>query len=1069
MKKIILTNILLIAVMILGAQELYTIRGIVKDAITGEPLEGVSIYIASHHHTVTSGNSGAFMVQLTQPDTLLFSQVNYQPQKTGVTGNEKAIIILLNPELTALDEVIINTGYQKLKPNEVNGSVVVLDEKTLNQQTGSNILQRLEGLTSGLAFNPGNNNGNPENKTGINIRGLGTISGPLDPLIVLDNFIYEGFIDNINPNDVESVTILKDAAAASIWGARAGNGVIVITTKKGKAHQKPQIDFNAVVAITGKPDLMQLPAMDITDYIQLEQFLFGRGYFNSAINTRYTALSPAVEVFLAKRNGLISSADSAVRIEALTKVNNKQQFMDYAYRKAIMEQYSVNARGGGEWLTWAISGGLQRSVGNLHSTSDKLNFRFNNTYQPFKKLKLNLGAYYTHTTATTGRYDYSGSIRVNGRIIPYLPLTDENGKALPVAQQYRKEFTDTLGGGLLLNWDLYPLEEHLYYKGVDKTEQMIADVGLNYQLAGPLRLNLQYQYNIQRGEGQTIFNEESFEVRNMINLYSQLNRKAGTVKYIIPLGAIVNRTDKQLNSWNFRGQLDFGKRWGINNITALIGAEIREVAGISNSRKMYGFKENPISYTELDYVNTYPTLITGAFRGISPEAFLTETNNRFVSVFSNLSYLFKDRYSLSVSARKDGSNILGVSTNDKWKPLWSAGLGWALSNESFYNMTTVPYLKLRITYGRNGNLDLRRTALPLAQFFTDAATGLPAANINAINNPSLKWEQVAQTNLGIDFTFKNSVVSGSLDYYIKRGSDLYGETYYDYTAWGLSNRIIKNVADMKGHGIDLILNVKWLDRNLKWNSQLLYNYVNNKTTRYYTNNADLLLTLVTNGNSINPVVGKPLYSIAAYKWGGLDSLGNPLGYLNGVLSTNYTAIRTEATANRLEEGNLVYIGSAIPTSFGSITNTLQYKDFILSFNLMYKQGYYFRKPVLSYSSLVSGFSEGTADYGRRWQQPGDEKRTDVPSFIYPVNSSREAFYAGAEIHVLKGDHIRLQYVSLSYDLRLKNSVAIKGLQIYTNLANLGVVWRQNKEGIDPDYINSLPVSTTFTFGIRSSF
>jgi TonB-dependent SusC/RagA subfamily outer membrane receptor len=139
----------------------------------------------------------------------------------------------------------VNTGYQKLKPNEVNGAVTVIDKKTLNQQTGPGILERLEGVTSGLAFNRGFGNGNAQNKTGINIRGLSTINGPLDPLIVVDNFIYEGDIKNINPNDVESITILKDAAAASIWGARAGNGVIVITTKKGRLNERTKVDFNS--------------------------------------------------------------------------------------------------------------------------------------------------------------------------------------------------------------------------------------------------------------------------------------------------------------------------------------------------------------------------------------------------------------------------------------------------------------------------------------------------------------------------------------------------------------------------------------------------------------------------------------------------------------------------------------------------------------------------------------------------------------------------------------------------------------------------------------------------------
>ncbi len=1047
----------------------------VKGRVVNENNEPVvaTVQVKGTTNGTTSNADGYFELKgVDENVTLVISGISIESIEIKVNNKVALGNIVVKMRVKEVEEVVlVNTGYQQLKPNEVNGAVTIIDNKTLNQQTSTNILKRLEGVTSGLAFNRGWGNQTVNSQTGINIRGVGTINGPLDPLIVLDNFIFEGSIDNINPNDIDNITILKDAAAASIWGARAGNGVIVITTKKGKLNQAPRFDFNSAVTITNKPDLVQLPSMTISDYIEMEQFLFNQGYFNSTISNRYTALSPAVEVFLARRDGLITANDSLQQINALKEVNSREQFMKYGYRKALTQQYAVSASGGSNLLAWVIAGSLNKGIDALDGRNDKINLRFNNTYQPLKKLKLTLGVYYTNTIKLSGRSDYETATRINGKRIPYVPLVDEQGNSLPVPQVYRKAYTDTAGAGLLLNWSYYPLDDYKYDRTTTRAEQIVADVAFNYQLLKPLQINLQYQYQIQRSDGETISSLESYNARNTINLYSQINRVARTVNYIVPLGDILRKSENNLNSWNFRGQLNFDKRFGQHSITSIAGTEIREAISDGATRLLYGYIENPISYSNIDYVNRYPTFITGASRTIPSSTSLSKTTNRFVSFFSNFSYSYLGKYSLYGSARKDGSNILGVSTNDKWKPLWSAGFGWEISKESFYKLDAVPYLKLRLSYGHSGNVDLRRTALPIAQFFRDATTGLPMANIISVNNPELRWEQVAQNNIGLDFGGKNNRISGTIEYYFKKGTDLYGETPYDYTTTGMSATIIKNVAEMKGNGVDLLLNMKWIDQEFKWNTQLFYNYVSNKTTKYYTVAADRISTLLSGGNVISPVIGKPLYSIASYKWAGLDNQGNPQGYLDGLPSTDYNAILNQAIAEGIKGGNIIYIGSTIPTSFGSLINTVQYRNLQLSFNIGYKLGYYFKRPSLLYRSIVSGNDgPGTEDWSKRWQERGDEQTTSVPSFLYPVNDARDAFYANSEIQIHRGDHVRLQYINLSYDLPIKKpQFPFKGLLIYINAADLGLIWEKNTVHIDPDFVGNVPTPSSFTFGLRTSF
>ncbi len=1052
----------------LSAQNERIMHGRVADSTTGKEIIGATIS-SSGGHTAQSQAGGVFTIVAKEADSLTITHIHYETKRVLAKELEKASLIWMQPKTNLLDEVTINTGYQLLKPNQVNGAVTVIDNKLLNQQMGTNILKRLSGVTSGLAFNQGFTNRNFTNKTGINIRGMGTINGPLDPLIVLDNFIYEGDINNIDPNDIENITVLKDAAAASIWGARAGNGVIVLTSKKGRLNQKPRLEFNTNLTVTDKPNLYALKFMSNADYIGVEQFLYNKGYFNYAISTKYMPVPPAVEVFLARKTGSISAADSAAQIMALINTDTRDQYMNHIYRKPIAQQYSINASGGTAVQSWLLSASLQRDISALDATGDRLNLRFNNTYEPFKKMRINLGASLTRSNTVSGKYDYTAVTRIGTRSLPYVALMDEQGNSLPTAQNLRKAYTDTAGGGLLLDWNYYPLEDYQYSRSKTLMDQLIGNLGLYYQLAKPLSIEFQYQYQLQRTGSRKTAELESFSTRNSINTYSQLNRKAGTVNYIIPPGAIVTVGDNTLSSWNFRGQLNFNKRWLVHKVSMMVGAEAREVKGDGESRTQYGYKDNPVTYANLDLKNNYPNFITGAYQQIGLNPSLVKTNNRFVSFFSNFFYGFKERYSFFASARKDGSNLLGATFNDKWKPLWSTGLGWEISKEHFYSLQYLEFLKIRLTYGYSGNVDLTKTALPLAQYYTDANTGLTAGLINTINNPGLKWEQVGQTNLGIDFRTSDGLLFGSLDYYFKKGSNLYAPTPIDYTAWGLANTVVKNVADMKGRGIDFLLNIKWLDRAIKASTQLLFNHVDNKTTAYYGDAALRLTSMLGSGTIVTPVIGKPLYSMAAYKWGGLNNQGNPLGYLKDQPSTDYNAISREASSGGFESTNIVYKGSAAPVYFGSIIPNFEYKGWLVNFNVSYKLGYYFRRQGILYNNLVRGNFIGMSDYPKRWQQPGDEIITDVPGFVYPVNNSRDAFYSSSEINVLRADQVRLQYINLSKQLRTPAFLPFRDVLIYLNAANLGLLWRKNKEGLDPDYVNVVPPSKSFTFGIRTAF
>jgi TonB-linked SusC/RagA family outer membrane protein len=1068
--KVCLVSLILNSITIKSNGQYQDIRG--KIISEGKvPVPFATITVKRSKQTIKSNDKGEFSLKSISPkDTLIVSSVGYELTEYIIESTSHVVTIIMKQLTNDLQEVeVVNSGYQSIPKERSAGSFSKIDNATLNRQVGTNILKRLEGVAPGILFdNSKLINGEIRNDN-ITIRGLSTINASTSVLIVLDGFIYEGNIENINPNDVDNIVLLKDAAAASIWGARAANGVIVITTKKGKFNQKPRINASINTTIMKKPDLHYLPQMNSEDYIEFEQFLFNKGYFNSIINTPYQTLTPAVNIFHKTHAGLLSQSDSLEQIHYLGSIDSRDQYLGNVYQESITQQYSINLQGGSAINSYGFSIGYDKSNGVLKDNFQKINLSINNSFKPTPNLVISVGAYYTASKASSGLQAFN-SIKYGGRTVPYFSFFNATGNPIPISTVYRKEYTDTAGNGKLLSWDYYPLEEYKHDKTEINTREMFGNIGINYKVNSDINIDLRYQYQEQTEKSDRLSDIESYTARSLVNRFTQPDRLSNTIKYIIPLGGIRNLSDATIRSNTVRGQLNLNKRWEHNDISAIMGSELREARGESNQTNYYGFNEGPLKYTAVDFTTYYPTYPEGAYSTIPNALYFSKTTSRFVSVYFNGSYTFKSKYIATMSARRDGSNIFGANTNDKWKPLWSAGLAWNLSKENFFKTSLLSLLKLRSTYGYSGNVDLSKTSSAVALYQTSAnGTNYPYTRIRTLNNPDLRWEQTAILNFGLDYVFKNNLISGSVDYYVKKSTDLYGQTPFDYTTFGYSNQVTKNVASIKGQGIDLISNFRILDKQIKLNASLVLSYNTNKTTKYETLEADRIISKLGGGISIIPVVGKPLYGIAAYKWGGLDNNGNPMGFVNGHTSINYDSISKEAL-NKGLDGNIVYVGPSTPKVFGALTPALIYKQFSLSLCINYKFGYYFQKSSISYESLIRS-GNGHKDYSNRWKAPGDETWTTVPSFVYPNNSNRDNFYLNSEINVLKGDNIRLQYVNLSYSLpnHLLKKLSLETCDIYINGSNLGVVWRANHYHIDPEYPNSIPPSKAISFGIRTNF
>ncbi|MCL8537669.1 SusC/RagA family TonB-linked outer membrane protein [Chryseobacterium gallinarum] len=1063
--KNFLTFFLLVWGPIAIAQQ-HTVKGQVVDGATGSPLRGVMV--TGQKANVITDADGKFLLPAEESMTILrVTYPGYQEQEFNVEIPQKEPLkISLSTKITRLQEVTITTGYQKLPKERATGSFSTVDQKLLGQQTTTHILDRLPAIANGITVDRGTSG-----TAQMMIRGLSTINGPKSPLIVLDNFPYEGDIANINPNIVESITVLKDAAAASIWGARAANGVIVITTKNSRFSQPLSLEFTANTSCSGKPDLGYLKPISSSDFIDVEQGLFKKGFYDNDINSPYhPVLSPVVDLLNKEKNGLLTDEEASREINRLRSIDSREQYRRYMYRPLENHQYSLNLSGGAPSFSWISSLGYDDNTGNLGEEYKRLNLRFQNTWQPIRQLSLVSGIYFTHVGTRSGRSGY-GSIGMKGNsAVPYMQLANESGNALVVPSTYDQNYKDAVGGKGLLDWNYYPLTDWQHNISTTRNAEVMLTAALNYKIIKGLDLDIKYQYQRQSGNKEGLHDEGSYYTRNYINKFAQVGA-GGTTTFIIPKGGILDKSNSLLVVNNLRGQLNYNRNWGNHRMTAIAGIETRDARTKSDYNRYYGYNPHNLSVGGIDYTHPYPNFVNGSSEYIQKGQSLEERDTRFVSLYANAAYTYQNKYTVSGSARRDASNLFGLTTNNQWNPFWSAGFAWDISREKFYNLNWLPYLKLRGSYGFNGNIDPAMVAVTTIAYYANGNvyTGTPMARFENYYNPNLKWESSRMINLGFDFSSHNNRVSGSIEYFTKKGTNLFGNAPIDYTT-GITNMLM-NVAGMKGSGLDIELKTTNIDRAFKWNTMLNFSVYHDKITRYYLSTS-FASDFVNSGSTmrVSGIEGLPVYSVFAYPWAGLDSkTGDPLGYIDGQVSSDYSRL----TGANVGINDLQYFGSAIPTTYGSFINSFSYKNFSLDIGLTYKFGYWFRRSSINYTDLFTSWM-GHSDYEQRWQQPGDEQHTDVPSNPWETNSNRDAFYNGSSVLVEKGDHIRLQYINLSYSFSkdLWPQMLFQSFQIYCNMNNLGVIWRANKSGIDPDFNlggSTLKPPMIFTLGLRAKF
>ncbi|WP_255373570.1 SusC/RagA family TonB-linked outer membrane protein [Chitinophaga sp. CF118] len=1087
------------------------------------PLQDATVRIAgSRKQQLTDIDGKFFFTNAPNQGKLIISYIGYRTDTIAINGKTD-FTVKLDPQAKAIHEIsIVSTGYQDLPKERATGSFEIITKEQLQHSTDLNLIRRLEGITNSMDFrndlrpvNSSNPNAQRSPLANLTIRGKNTLNEAVNadlngnfsgqPLVVIDGIASPYSIDRINPNDVESITILKDAAAASIWGSRAANGVIVIKTKRGGYNRAARVSFNSSVTTSQKVNLFYNKTMSISDLIdaQILQFTNADKPLPSiSISSLYgqEPVSPVAEIMDAWKNkGTLTAAEANAQLDALRGNDIRRDYTRYFLRNPVTQSYSLAVDGGSETFNYRLSGGYDRGINNTRNSSqDRFALTYNSAFRPVEKLELQANISYNFQQNNEQAADNRITGVSSAPFYPYSRLADDHGNALEIAKMYRPGFVDLFEKTYptqFLSWRYKPLED--INEGYNKlrAQNINLNFNANYKIVTGLSVQVSYNYNTGRTEDNTLYRQNSFFMRNLINYFTTSLASSNPITgdpvtpYVrqLPLGGQYNISLNHSGNQALRGQLNYDKTWkNKHQLSAIAGIDVAQNYNIVRSNGFYGYDENTLqSNNKLDYKTMLPIVFSEDFSGYNGEyipnldAGFIDNKIRTFSWYSNVAYTYDSRYTLSASIRKDLSSEFGRGTNQKGAPYYSAGGSWNIHHEKFYPFEFLPVLTFRTTFGYNGNVNPSVLARPLVTYsIINGVNGLPYAYTSygtGISNSKLRPEKTGIWNIGVDFGLKGNRISGSIQYYVKKTSDLIANGALDPST-GYSN-ITYNTGNLLGHGIDISLNSLNVQAGkFRWNSNFLFSYNRVKVTKLYATAASAAGQVVSNSSgSYNE--GYDLSRLFGYKWAGLDpATGDPRGYIDGHPVTIANSADGNTAYTNIQNApitSLKYFGSAVPVWYGSFRHTFTYGPLSISASILYKMGYYVRRPlaqVLNYSQLYStNATIQGIEYQNRWQKAGDELTTNVPSAVYSSsNQNRDNFYYYSEVNVLKGDHIRLQEINFSYLIPFAKSKFIKNPRVYANISNLGIIWKANNKGIDPEVFD-YPNPRSYSLGFSTNF
>jgi len=1074
------------------------VEGKIVDASTNLPIPKVSVTLKGSTRSVVADERGNFRFNsLPDEGTLIFSSIGFVTQEVKIRESMEVRMVMATQ---LLEDVTVSTGYQSVKKSSTTGSFSVLTAKDIESTPSVNLMERIEGKIPGVQVDI--------RKNTIQIRGVSSYNAQ-PPLVVIDGFpsinqdltsISSGLVDgnvtyknqpsttgnaiisSFNPADIESITFLKDAAASAIWGAKAANGVIVITTKRGKKGPS-ELNFSATLGVSAPGNFSNLNTMSNEEYIDLERELVDKGFIQdpvanliaSPLNGYRTApITEAQEwMFKAKRNPIYAGQrDSALNV--LANRSNRDQLKDYLLQNAVTQQYNLSFSGGTDNTSYYVSGNYTKdqpvfksNLGEKYSVLSNMTNTFLN-----KRITLSTGINYSYSKSQVNSAALQALSLSTFGLSPYEMLVDANGNRIQKGITLTTRTSDSLTRiKNLMPWTYNAIDELDYNNTVNTGNAVRINAALDGNVTDWLKLSVSGQIQKTIDDQINLKNENSFFTRDLINIGTNpLNTTLYGTRYGFPKGGIHNNARINRDDYALRGQLSVNKNWGTDHHFDMIaGTEIRQEKANGSTRTLYGYNEELSSSINVNtvgaagrYTNIYGQ--TGIIP--NPNNTISRSARRYLSYYSTATYAFKDKYYVTGSARFDDVNILGASRKARATPLWSAGLRWDIKKESFMDqLTWIDALSLRGSYGRSGNNPLQSANVSTVSVgSTDGYTQLPYSTIGYPVNQDIGWEITNMLNVGLDAALMNSRLNLSVDIYNKRTTDLLMSLPIN-SAYGWTT-LSYNAGTLSGNGVDLnMIGYLMREKDWGWDANFNFSYNNNKITE------SRVIPLNSTGVRLTP--GYSVDQLFVYRWAGLDNTGKSQIYAadGSILKSNN---------NNIVIDDIVSAGRTIAPYFGGFGTSVRYKSLSISARASYNLGHKFLIQKIDPSLYPTGGSYGglignNKALVNRWRQPGDEAFTDIPGLTgVDINTVNRYMYS--DLNVRNAGTIRLQQITLSYRVpktMLKNTPFIKAVNIGATVSNLGLLWTANKEGVDPSYqmtdkFTNLPPTRNYIFNLNLS-
>lgn len=1000
-----------------------TITGTVYDD-KGNPVPSASVTIKGTTLGTTTKENGTF--SLSVPDnatTLVFSAVNMAEQEV-VIGGRTAITVALVSTVVDLSEVVVTVPYGTVKKTAFTGAEATVTAKQLDKQQVTSVTKALDGLIPGVMAT--NGGGAPGSGAAIMIRGFSSINGSSDPLYVLNGVVYDGSINALNMDDIESVTVLKDAAAIALYGARAAGGVIMMTTKSGK-RGRGTVDVSIRQSFLNR-GIPEYERLDTKDYYEM-MWEATRNSFQYASGQSATVAGQNASAQLTDANHLVYNAYNVAGntlVDPTTgKLNPSAQLLwneswsDALFRTAMRTNATVAVGGASERSSYRLSMGYLNEEGIMKNTDYKrYNFRLDVRTEPAQwiNLGMTIDGGYTMNNGVIG----SGSFTSN----PFY-YSRNMGPIYPVYQHNTTTgaiILDSITGEPALDWGI-------------PTQMGARPYAANSNLVGSLALDERSSENFN-GNANTFAEVKflknfSFKTTLGINLYDQnattyQNNQFGDAQNV--QGRSTKSSFRQV-SITLNEVLAWAKTFGMHNVRALAGHENYKYQDKSLSAQRIGFQ-----------FPGYTDIINATTTEGSPSS--DQQYHRIESYFAQVNYDFDQKYLLSASYRRDGTSRF--APDKRWGDFYGGGLGWRVSQENFLkNVRWINELKLRTSYGEVGQEIIGSYYNYVQYYFPDGFGNYQPSTRQA--NPDLIWETNKKFNIGADFMLFSNRLQGTIEWFNNVSEDLLFEVPTSVSGGpGGYQSILRNVGANKNTGIEVQLGYTAVrGKNFNWRIDLNLTHIKNEITKLPPAQAE---KGIVTGNK-KWTVGSSIYDFWLREFAGVDaSTGDALFYKD-VLGTDGKPTGERVLTNDLTTASYYYKGSSIPKINGGLTNSFNYKNFDLSFLLTFAYGNKFYDG--NYAGLMHAGDYGSAwhaDILNRWQKPGDV--TNVPR----VQNAVGAPQVGASTRFLfDGSYLNIKNINLSYTFpkTILSKAGISGTQIFASIDNAYLFTA--KQGMDPQF------------------